>query len=880
MTATAQDPLVHQCMRGCLGLSYDFFGIYNAADCICGTGAPTTSPSSECEPCEIDLDGYECGAAERTSVYRDFNRVWEAPTYEQYHPPPPPSLPAAHDGQFALTPEEMAQLFAKLDRDHTGTIEVNEMIDVFDLVDNGALTVRDCQGNMYPHRWIGDGFCDDGTDTEDGAPDCNCATFECDKNDCATGCVAAPDHDRVNIIADTLTAANYGEIAAMGEVWWSKFDAAAGETYSFTGQTGNQTQDLVPGGDGTWLTVTLKEVATSSVVAELELTTPGSIVASDPCTVPNCEGIATDPTQTCDLDPATDGTAECPEGCDGDNWLGTDPCPIMNTWTNDGEARTIHLETRVRRTDDICTMTPASGEVTGAAVDHKGVCYVAVGNSQELFTFAQATAECEAASMTLASIRAPDQESFVETHVLRAAPTNKHWIGALKGQNSGWGWVDAQQFFWEDWEDGEGEEAADVAACGTLNHDSSHSLDGWTSEECESAVGGFICMKDTELSVPEAAGLFKLFVTTPDGELAAAEEPPLWATVLWARSGYNSSVAAASGAFADRPTYAPPPPCVNVLDEQNGNATQCQIMQDYGFDCLTYFCPNCEYANYCDLACDFCGDELYPPGSGGPDEPREDLVIPDPEPEPWIDEDDPSCLDAYDHQGGASASQIPNRCEYYRASEPDYQPLLANGVIVGDAAFCQLGPNELNDGAVCLSQMRTDEPALAACVYTPAPQTTSQCDLMLQTGFDCATWMCSDAATCPYSGFCDRTCGFCMRGEGWPCTPLSAMDGYYIQRAQTGNEFCRGGVCAIDDQGNTGCTALPYCEVESCDSAFGTAESNPAGATCRQCVAGTGDCPTDCSCDPACDAAPAGAWCLMDAECDSGSCDMTTTLCE
>ena len=137
----------------------------------------------------------------------------------------------------------------------------------------------------------------------------------------------------------------------------------------------------------------------------------------------------------------------------------------------------------------------------------------------------------------------------METHVLRAAPTNKHWIGALKGQNSGWGWVDAQQFFWEDWEDGEGEEAADVAACGTLNHDSSHSLDGWTSEECESAVGGFICMKDTEFSVPEAAGLFKLFVTTPDGELAAAEEPPLWATVLWARSGYNSSVAAASGAF-------------------------------------------------------------------------------------------------------------------------------------------------------------------------------------------------------------------------------------------------------------------------------------------------------------------------------------------
>ena len=38
--------------------------------------------------------------------------------------------------------------------------------------------------------------------------------------------------------------------------------------------------------------------------------------------------------------------------------------------------------------------------------------------------------------------------------------------------------------------------------------------------------------------------------------------------VLWARSGYNSSVAADNGVFADRPTYTPEAPCVNVLDEQ------------------------------------------------------------------------------------------------------------------------------------------------------------------------------------------------------------------------------------------------------------------------------------------------------------------------
>jgi hypothetical protein len=38
--------------------------------------------------------------------------------------------------------------------------------------------------------------------------------------------------------------------------------------------------------------------------------------------------------------------------------------------------------------------------------------------------------------------------------------------------------------------------------------------------------------------------------------------------VLWARSGYNSTVAANNGVFADRPTYVPEAPCVNVLDEQ------------------------------------------------------------------------------------------------------------------------------------------------------------------------------------------------------------------------------------------------------------------------------------------------------------------------
>lgn len=231
--------------------------------------------------------------------------------------------------------------------------------------------------------------------------------------------------------------------------------------------------------------------------------------------------------------------------------------------------------------------------------------------------------------------------------------------------------------------------------------------------------------------------------------------------MLWARSGYNSTVAADSGVFADRPSYVAPAECVNVLDEQvsiqnlcqqkmetdsaelfcvsqNGNSTQCQIMQDYGFDCLTYFCPVCEYAGYCDLACDFCGDQVF---FGTVEEPQEELVIPEPEPEPWIDEADPGCFDAYDHQGGTSASQTPNQCDYYRASDPDYVPQHdVNGAPIGDAALCQLTVDELTDSTVCETRMRSDAPSLPACIYTPAPVATSQCDLMLQVRIPCLSF--------------------------------------------------------------------------------------------------------------------------------------------
>jgi hypothetical protein len=71
-----------------------------------------------------------------------------------------------------------------------------------------------------------------------------------------------------------------------------------------------------------------------------------------------------------------------------------------------------------------------------------------------------------------------------------------------------------------------------------------------------------------------------------------------------------------------------------------------------------------------------------------------------------------------------------------------------------------------------------------------------------QSGFECATWMCRDADVCPYSGFCDRTCNYCLRSDGYPCTPLGPMEGYFAQRAQTGEclDSLLDGVCLTQAQ--------------------------------------------------------------------------------
>ena len=44
--------------------------------------------------------------------------------------------------------------------------------DLFDGINNDALLIEDCNNNPMPHHWLGDGYCDDGSDIEDGGGDC------------------------------------------------------------------------------------------------------------------------------------------------------------------------------------------------------------------------------------------------------------------------------------------------------------------------------------------------------------------------------------------------------------------------------------------------------------------------------------------------------------------------------------------------------------------------------------------------------------------------------------------------------------------------------------------------------------------------------------
>eukprot|EP01052_Picozoa_sp_SAG31_P010384 SAG31_NODE_568_length_14006_cov_4.252119_4_plen_164_part_00 len=101
-----------------------------------------------------------------------------------------------------LSVEQLQALYSLLDDDGDGALTVHEMIDMFDGVNNDALLIADCAGNPNPHHWLGDGYCDDGSDTDDGGGDFNCNIFSCDDGDCGDTCAVVEGRDQVEVAAD------------------------------------------------------------------------------------------------------------------------------------------------------------------------------------------------------------------------------------------------------------------------------------------------------------------------------------------------------------------------------------------------------------------------------------------------------------------------------------------------------------------------------------------------------------------------------------------------------------------------------------------------------------------------------------------------------
>ena len=61
------------------------------------------------------------------------------------------------------------------------------MIDLFDGVNNDALLIPDCNGDLKPHHWLADGYCDDGS-TPTGSSNRGCKAGDygpSDLGDCA-----------------------------------------------------------------------------------------------------------------------------------------------------------------------------------------------------------------------------------------------------------------------------------------------------------------------------------------------------------------------------------------------------------------------------------------------------------------------------------------------------------------------------------------------------------------------------------------------------------------------------------------------------------------------------------------------------------------------
>ena len=94
---------------------------------------------------------------------------------------------------------QLCALYSRLADDGSSDLTVHEMIDLFAGANNDALLIPDCNGDLKPHHWLGDGFCDDGSAPSDLS--CSDADYgPSDLGDCARNpsflvCVASARSD-------------------------------------------------------------------------------------------------------------------------------------------------------------------------------------------------------------------------------------------------------------------------------------------------------------------------------------------------------------------------------------------------------------------------------------------------------------------------------------------------------------------------------------------------------------------------------------------------------------------------------------------------------------------------------------------------------------
>jgi hypothetical protein len=123
---------------------------------------------------------------------------------------------------------QLMELMKLLDDDSSGGLSPHELIDVFDGKDNDKLLIKDCNGHLMNHHWVGDGYCDDGKDRKDGGADFNCNIFLCDDGDCKNNglCRTVKGRTQVELKVDAVSAV-YGNVKdQMGQEFEVDFKAA------------------------------------------------------------------------------------------------------------------------------------------------------------------------------------------------------------------------------------------------------------------------------------------------------------------------------------------------------------------------------------------------------------------------------------------------------------------------------------------------------------------------------------------------------------------------------------------------------------------------------------------------------------------------------